>query len=112
MSSLLQFGGQIDRKRGVGLLFCRERKVDVPCGDFTYQRTVDAETYTCAQCGKSHGVLYRAWRKPCGMLGCWVQFRYNGEIHVPDLSVPIGVQKLPRDAVRLSDAEASEYWHG
>lgn len=54
--------------------------------------------------------LYRIWRKPCGMFGCWVVFRYNGEEHVPDLSVPIGVYKLPRDAEPLTDDEAAAYW--
>lgn len=54
--------------------------------------------------------LYRIFRKPVGMWGCWVEFRYNGEIHVPDLSVPIRVEKLPRDAERLTDEEAAKYW--
>lgn len=54
--------------------------------------------------------LYRIWRKPAGMFGCWVVFRYNGEEHVPDLSIPIGVDKLPRDAEPLTDEEAASYW--
>ncbi len=58
---------------------------------------------TCAK-------LYRIWRKPAGMSGCWVQFRYNGEVHVPDLSVPIGTRTLPRDAEELTHQEAADYW--
>lgn len=54
--------------------------------------------------------LYRIFRKPVGMFGCWVTFRYNGDVHAPDLSVPIRVEKLPRDAVRLTDEEAARYW--
>jgi len=54
--------------------------------------------------------LYRVFRKPVGMFGCWVEFRYNGEINVPDLSVPIRVEKLPRDAVALTDEESVKYW--
>ena len=61
---------------------------------------------TCAIVPK----LYRIWRRPVGMLGCWVQFRWNGKIHSPDLSVPIGVSELPRDAESLTDDEAARYW--
>jgi hypothetical protein len=63
----------------------------------------DGTVTTCAK-------LYRIWRKPVGMWGCWVVFRWNGEEHVPDLSVPIGVDKLPRDAEALTDDEAAKYW--
>lgn len=54
--------------------------------------------------------LYRIFRRPVGMFGCWVEFRYNGETHAPDLSVPIRVEKLPRDAVALTDEESVKYW--
>lgn len=54
--------------------------------------------------------LYRVFRRPVGMFGCWVVFRYNGKENVPDLSVPIAVHKLPRDAKPLSDDEAAKYW--
>jgi hypothetical protein len=45
------------------------------------------------------------------MFGCWVQFRYNGEVNVPDLSIPITVDKYPKDAIRMSDLESSRMWH-
>ena len=93
MGSLLQFNGRIDRKRGVGLMF------------------TSAECYECPQCGKSHEQLYRAWRKPCGMYGPWVVFRYNGAEHVPDLSVPIRIDQLPRDAQPMTIEECAAYWH-
>lgn len=54
--------------------------------------------------------LYRIWRKPCGMFGCWVVFRYNGKKQVPDLSVPISLNVLPRDAEELTEQEAIAYW--
>ena len=54
--------------------------------------------------------LYRIYRRPVDMCGCWVVFRYNGEKHVPDLSVPIYTDKLPRDAKPLTDEEAAKYW--
>ena len=54
--------------------------------------------------------LYRAWRRPCGMCGCWVQFRWGGRIHAPDLSVPIPVVKLPSGSEPLSDEAAAKYW--
>lgn len=55
--------------------------------------------------------LYRIYRRPVGMFGCWVVFRYNGAEHVPDLSVPIAVHSLPRDAKPLTDAECAAYWN-
>jgi len=54
--------------------------------------------------------LYRIWRKPRGMFGCWVVFQYNGKEQVPDLSIPIAVHKLPRDAEPLTDEEMQRYW--
>jgi hypothetical protein len=54
--------------------------------------------------------LYRIYRRPVGMFGCWVVFRYNGREQVPDLSVPIRVLQLPRDATPLTDEEAAAYW--
>lgn len=78
-----------------------------------HSRTFDTEPVelvrpngTRTTCAK----LYRVFRKPAGMFGCWVVFRWNGAEHVPDLSVPIGVKKLPRDAQALSNEEASRYW--
>lgn len=54
--------------------------------------------------------LYRCWRKPVGMFGCWVVFRYNGTENVPDLSCPISTLQLPRDAKPLSVEEQQQYW--
>jgi hypothetical protein len=44
------------------------------------------------------------------MCGCWVVFRYNGEEHVPDLSVPISVDTLPRDARPMSIEDTIKTW--
>jgi hypothetical protein len=62
--------------------------------------------------GKTRKVakLYRFYRRPAGMFGVWVVFRYNGKDNVPDLSVPISLHKLPRDAKPLTDEEMRKYW--
>lgn len=128
MSSLMQHRGQIDRSRGVELLVYLEHSeqrlpkdesnvfpawqygVGERC-DISFHR-VDSEPVQLVWKGKKHIVpkLYRIWRKPAGMFGCWVVFRINGKEQVPDLSCPIGLPKLPRDAVALTDAEAIESW--
>ena len=115
MSSLLQFSGKMGH-RGVQLQAYRVERA-WKCGSFSYRRNLfpDASPYTvtirtwsyadheteteaCPQCGREHPKLYGFWRKPRGMFGCWVIFQYNGEKRIPDLSVPIQMQKLPRDA--------------
>jgi len=67
--------------------------------------------FTCPTCGRKHGLLHTFIRKPRGMCGCWVVFQYNGEEHVPDLSVPLSLDRLPKDAVAMTEAESAEYWH-
>lgn len=116
MSSLLQFSGQITR-RGVTLEFYQTTPntsdiaglgpiyADMP----TSGKPV--EDVACGQCGKSHPRLQIVVRKPSGMFGCWVVFRYNGQENVPDLSTPIATFKLPRDAKPLSDEDNAKYWH-
>jgi len=118
MSSLMQFGGTIDQ-RGVGLEFIKSTIVKtIPFGfdratleTWTTGRKDYDEKHLCTVCGQLHPRMYVAFRKPCGMFGCWVQFRYNGEVHVPDLSVPITVDKYPKDAIRMSDVTSSRMWH-
>lgn len=118
MSSLLQFTGKID-ERGVGLEFIKSTKRrDVPIGfdrgtleTWTTTKTDYDEKHLCTVCGKLHPRIYVAFRKPIGMFGCWVTFRYNGEVQVPDLSIPITVDRYPRDAVPLNDVESSYAWH-
>jgi len=118
MSSLLQFNGCID-KRGVGLEFIKStvvknKVIGFDRGTLETWTTEDKdydEKHLCTVCGQLHPRMYVAFRKPCGMFGCWVQFRYNGEVHVPDLSIPITVKEYPRDAIRMSDVESSRMWH-
>lgn len=127
MSNLLQHSGRIDRSRGVELLVYLEHKEQWKakdetnvfpaygnCGercDISFHR-VDSEPVQLEWNGKKHIVpkLYRIWRKPAGMFGCWVVFRINGTEQVPDLSCPIGLPKLPRDAKALTEDEAIEAW--
>lgn len=106
MSSLLQFNGRSDR-RGVGLIFCA--KPGSRYSDDGGRLLVPQ--FRCSICGKWHERLFEAFRKPCGMLGCWVVFRYNGKEQVPDLSVPIDVDKLPKGARMMSIKECERHWH-
>lgn len=103
MSSLLRFNGRIDR-RGVGLLFM------VADDTKTEYNEIYSDTFTCPVCGEKHIRLYEAFRKPRGMWGHWVVFAYNGEEHVPDLSLPIDVERLPKGCRVLSDEECHKYW--
>jgi hypothetical protein len=106
MSSLMQFGGRIAGRK-VGLLFQKVEKE--PWAGI--EREVNRDNFTCGKCGREHPRIYEAWRVPRGMFGCWVVFAYNGEEHVPDLSIPINVEKLPRDAREVGQAWAEDYWH-
>ena len=109
MSSLLQFSGDIKRGK-VGLQFQLIKKQPYP--DIPHlTREIDIDTFECSICGREHSNIYIAYRKPLGMFGCWVTFRYNNDIHVPDLSIPISIEKLPRDAVKMSQEDAEKLWH-
>lgn len=108
MSSLLQHDGEIRGNRVVLKMYLVKKEKDPASGIL---REEDAETALCLSCHRPHAVLYKVARRPVGMLGCWVQFRWNGEVHAPDLSIPIRVERLPRDAERMAPAEAAAYWH-
>ena len=121
MSSLLQFNGTINHC-GVGLQFIQVEKNEPQWtkynGPESYHPssesttfTKEVDTYVCKTCGRSHARIAVAYRKPAGMFGCWVIFRYNGDEHVPDLSIPISVFRLPRDAKTLTDEQSSAIWH-
>lgn len=98
MSSLMQFNGRVD-SRGVHL---QVYKVDGPN---------EEHMFFCPRCRGQHPRIFVFVRKPCGMFGCWVVFRYNGEENVPDLSCPFGLSKLPRDAKPLNLVESMKIWH-
>lgn len=104
MSSLMQFRGTTDTKGRVGLQFVL-RADDAAWND------PPLEPVPCQVCGKDHERIHVAFRRPAGMFGPWVQFRYNGAIHVPDLSIPISVGQLPKDAVPLNDDDNAKAWH-
>ena len=104
MSSLLQFRGNVDH-RGVHLIGYSQNE-----GARSFDDGNDR--YHCQRCGRYHERLFTFARKPAGMLGCWVVFRWHGEEHVPDLSLPIGIPgKPPKGAVPMSDEESTEHWH-
>lgn len=104
MSSLMQFGGKITRE-GVHL-----QAIQVVKDSSLYGRT-DQHEFACPQCKRWHPRIFTFIRKPKGMFGCWVVFQYNGEEHVPDLSVPISLERLPRDAKPMSLEESMKTWH-
>ena len=111
MSSLLQFNGKIDR-RGVQLQFTLRptTKIDVVLGT-PYHTRESVDVFRCHICGLDHDHIYLAYRKPAGVWGHWVVFRYLGEEHVPDLSIPIDVDRVPRGAVRCDAIESAKIWH-
>jgi len=55
--------------------------------------------------------LYVIKRKLRGTFGHFPVFRINGEDHVPDMSLPMAIDRLPRDAVRLTPAQSARLWH-
>jgi hypothetical protein len=116
MSSLLQHhGGRSADGRRVELM-CYQVKKGADWerynGPDAYQPNQDSTTFTdpVEVDGNGNPVLWRFFRKPKGMFGQFVVFRYNGEDHVPDLSVPIQLFKLPRDAERVPEEVSNNYW--
>lgn len=110
MSSLLQFRGTTTKGR-VNLQMVLIRKEPWVVGDLKgLTRDVDSCGFYTPE-GKWYSTIWIVPRKPKGMFGCWVVFRYNGEDQVPDLSCPISVTKLPRDARPLSSEESLKLWH-
>lgn len=120
MSSLLQHhGGRSKDGRKVELLLCpvvKGPQWDKFNGPDSYNPSPDSTAF-CEDAepfthdGKRYARLYRIYRLPVGMWGAWVQFRVNGQLHAPDLSVPWSMLTLPRDAVRLTDEECVTYWN-
>ena len=98
MSSLLQHHGTV-----------RGGKVELLCYLCTKTK-YGSLTVPVEEDRKGRPILYRFWRKPAGSWGAWAVFRYFGEKQVPDLSVPIRVEELPKGAERLTEAEAEKYW--
>jgi hypothetical protein len=113
MSSLLQFQGKVVKK-GVLLEFylaTHHKWINANGQECTGALTEATEDISCPQCGKKHPQLYVAWRKPAGMFGHFVVFRYLGEEQVPDLSIPIAVERVPRGARKLTSEENAKHWH-
>lgn len=103
MSSLLQFNGRVDSK-GVHI---QAYKVDSE----PWYQAKEEFLFFCPKCKRQHPRLFIFARKPRGMFGPWVVFRFNGRDQVPDLSCPIALSVLPRDAQSLSLKESMEIWH-
>ena len=116
MSSLLQHhGGRSPDGRKVELLAYLVKKGprwEEINGPNAYYPKPESTTFTDEvekdSSGNPH--LWHFYRRPKGMFGCWVVFRYNGKDQVPDLSCPMSLFKMPRDAVKLTDAESVAHW--
>ena len=102
--NLLQANLRTSRRKGVRLEFTLHEE------GLCYKPPLDP-LVPCCICGKAHQQIWVAWRKPAGFWGHWTVFRYLGEEHVPDLSIPIAVPRPPRDAVKLSPRENAAAWH-
>ena len=117
MSSLMQHhGGRSPdglRVELVANLVEKDADCDTYHGPAAYQPNPEATSFTHAVetiPGTTLPRLWKFYRRPAGMFGCWVVFRYNGKEHVPDLSVPLQLFKMPRDAERMSDEDAIKHW--
>lgn len=115
MSSLLQHHRGVGRDGKVQLLAYLVKKGpkwEKYNGPTAYRPSPDSTTFTEpveVDAGK-HPRLWEFYRKPKGMWGNWVVFRWSNEEHVPDLSVPIMLFEMPRDAKRLSEEESIAHW--
>ena len=116
MSSLLQHhGGRSADGRKVELLCYRVGKGkdwDKYNGPDAYNPSPDSTSFCDDVELDSSGNprLYRFYRRPKGMWGCWVVFQFNGRDQVPDLSCPMSLLTLPRDAKPLTDEESVAHW--
>lgn len=116
MTSLLQHRGGVsaDGRKVELLAYLVKRGKDWERynGPNSYNPNPDSTTFTdiCEKTVSGNPVLYRFFRRPKGMFGPWVIFEYNGKEHIPDLSVPLALFKLPRDATRMTDKEIETYW--
>ena len=111
MSSLMQFGGDCRKNdRGYGEVGLEFGRYVQDLGKKIEDCYLD-EKIKCLICGEWHPQLGVAWRRPQGMFGCWVQFAYLGELHAPDLSVPISVAEWPKGTTLLTQEENSKNWH-
>ena len=72
----------------------------------------EREQMHCIQCGKDHDALWTITRVPVAPFGHFIVYRLNGEKIVPDMSVPYGTEKIPRDAIKIeSPQEFARVWH-
>ena len=116
MSSLMQHhGGRSADGRKVELLCYRVVKGadwDKYNGPGAYNPSPDSTTF-CDDVeldASGNPRLYRFYRRPKGMFGCWVVFQFNSADQVPDLSCPMALLQLPRDAKPLTDEESASHW--
>jgi hypothetical protein len=77
-----------------------------------WDRMRDTFQETCTACGAEHDAVWVIRRVPAGEMGPWIVYRINGgEWTLPGGGIPLTLDRVPRDARRLTVAEASAWWH-
>ena len=117
MSSLLQHHRGVESNGKVQLLAYQVEKTEKWYkynGPESNSPSPDSTTFTdnADLTEDGYPFLWEFYRKPKGMWGNWVVFRWNNEDHVPDLSVPMSMFdfQMPRDARKLSAEESAKHW--
>lgn len=77
-------------------------------GEWQWEKCEEME---CPRCGKMHDSLWTIRRVLVDTMGHFPVFRINGEEHVPDMSLPHHVDRLPRDAKKIESEEFARLWH-
>lgn len=100
----MQFDGRVT-KEGVGLICMLD-------SGKPYRERDEGNPHNAKEMieGTHLPVLYEFFRKPVDTWGAWVVFRYLGEEHAPDLSIPLTLNRLPQGATRIPDQAAIRYW--
>jgi hypothetical protein len=96
------FPAELRRKRGSLILV-------QPSSDGTSLGAVRKD-YDCPVCGEAHEVLYAVRRVLADQMGHFPVFRFNGEMHPVDGTLPHTLRYVPRDAVKLTKRQAHTYW--
>ena len=69
------------------------------------------ETYKCGSCGREHDKVWYYKPAKSRPFGNFMAVRVGHDWHVPDSSLPCNVERIPRNAIPLSEAVMSKLWH-
>lgn len=66
----------------------------------------------CPSCGAAHDALWTVRRVVADTMGPWNVYRVHGSGHMlPGGGLPMTLDRVPRDAVRLSPDAMAAFWH-